>query len=74
MVRLRLSSRILSLLPPQKTVVACPVDTASTQQSPSSEGEGFARDAMWEERTSDVLVRSKEDILGADWWVRALQG
>ena len=51
------------------------VDTASTKQSSSSEGEGFASDATWEERTWKELVRLREDMFWARiGGIRALQG
>lgn len=51
------------------------VDTASTKQSTSTEGEGFATDATWEERTWKELVRLKEDMFWARiGGIRALQG
>jgi len=54
----------------------CPsVDTASTKHSSSTEGEGFASDATWEERTWKELVRLKEDMFWARiGGIRALQG
>lgn len=55
---------------------SCPsVNTASTEQSSSTEGEGFASDATWEERTWKELVRLKEDMFWARiGGIRALQG
>jgi len=50
------------------------VDTASTKQSSGTEGEGFASDVTWEERTWKVLVRLKEDMFWARiGGIRALQ-
>ena len=50
------------------------VDTSSTKQSSGTEGEGFASDATWEERTWKVLVRLKEDMFWARiGGIRALQ-
>lgn len=51
------------------------LDSTSTKQSSSTEGEGFASDATWEERTWKELVRLKEDMFWARiGGVRALQG
>ncbi|KAF8137278.1 proline-rich protein, partial [Boletus edulis] len=51
------------------------VDTASTKRSSSTEEEGFASDATWEERTWKELVRLKEEMFWARiGGIRALQG
>ncbi|KAI9567590.1 hypothetical protein HD554DRAFT_2173359 [Boletus coccyginus] len=64
------------LLPSASEGDGCPsVDTASTKHSSSTEGEGFASDATWEERTWKELVRLKEDMFWARiGGIRALQG
>lgn len=50
------------------------MDTTSTKQSSSTEGEGFVSDATWEERTWKELVRLKEDMFWARiGGIRALQ-
>ncbi|KAG6377585.1 hypothetical protein JVT61DRAFT_15403 [Boletus reticuloceps] len=51
------------------------VDTASTKRSSSTEEDGFASDATWEERTWKELVRLKEDMFWARiGGIRVLQG
>lgn len=50
------------------------MDTTSTKRSSSTEGEGFASDATWEERTWKELVKLKEDMFWARIGGRALQG
>ena len=50
------------------------MDTTDTKQSSSTEGEGFASDATWEERTWKELVRLKENMFWARiGGIRALQ-
>ncbi|KAG9313605.1 hypothetical protein JVU11DRAFT_5935 [Chiua virens] len=41
------------------------MDTTSTKRTSSTEGEGFASDATWEERTWKEVVRLKEDMFSA---------
>lgn len=51
------------------------MDTTSTKRSSSTEGEGFASDATWEDRTWKEVMRLKEDMFWARiGGIRALQG
>lgn len=51
------------------------MDTTSTKQSSATEGEGFASDATWEERTWKELARLKEEMFWArTGGIRASQG
>ena len=64
------------LPPPASAYDGCTsVDMASSKQSSGIEGEGFASDVTWEERTWKMLVRLKEDVvLARIGKIRALQG
>ncbi|KAL4079516.1 proline-rich protein [Scleroderma citrinum] len=46
--------------------VKTPVDTSSPKQVSSADGEGFASDATWEERTWKEVVRLREEM----FWTR----
>ena len=64
------------LQPPASEDDSCTsVHTVSTKQSSNTEGEGFAGDVTWEDRTWKVLVTLKEDMFWARiGGIRALQG
>ena len=64
------------LQPPASEDDSCTsVHTVSTKQSSNTEGEGFAGDVTWEDRTWKVLVTLKEDMFWARiGGIRAVQG